>query len=175
MANKRPAVKLKRFQRLLLSNPTLSPTEVAFQVYDCKDRLVARNIASQNLAKLGITLNDLMNLMGLSDEQDVKDLERLRKAQRIQSCDVYVDKDENGKYVVNENSNDFIEVDDNHTQLRALELTFKLKKKLNGNSIHIDQSQHQHFTLEILSDDTDKNKSPFSLEAESRLGSLKTT
>ena len=43
------------------------------------------------------------------------------------------------------------------------------------NGVHIDNSQHQHFTLEILSDDTDKNKSPFSLEAESRLGSLKTT
>ena len=168
-------IKLKKFQRLLLSNPALSPTEVADRIYDCKDRKVACVIASQNLTKLNITLDDLMARAGLSDEADIDDLKRLRKAQRIQSCDVYVDKDENGKYVINENSNEFIEVDDNHIQLRALELTFKLKKKLNGNSIHIDQSQHQHFTLEILSDDTDKNKSPFSLEAESRLGSLKTT
>ncbi|HEC63748.1 MAG TPA: hypothetical protein ENI23_00475 [bacterium] len=152
MANKRPAVKLKRFQKLLLSNPTLTPTEVAFQVYDCKNRNVATVIASQSLAKLNITMADLMNRMGLSDEEDMNDLKRLRKAQRIQSCDVYVDKDENGKYVVNENSNDFIEVDDSHIQLRALELTFKLKKKLNGDThINVNQNYVQIYRPESYS------------------------
>ena len=63
-------------------------------------------------------------------------------------------------------------------ELKLSSVTQALKEarvEIEGEKPLIDQSQHQHLTIEILSDDTDKNKSPFSLEAESRLGSLKTT
>ena len=124
-------IKLKRFQKLLLNNPHLSPTECAARIYNCKDRKSAGNIASENLEKLGITFKKLMIRMGLSDEQDVADLIRLRNAKKVQSCDLFV-KDENGKLTINKNSNDFIEVDDNATQLKALELTMKLKNRIGG-------------------------------------------
>ena len=80
--------------------------------------------------------------------------------------EVFTDNEEKARALLNkmfDNKHDF-------KWLMQLIATFEPK-----NGVHIDNSQHQHFTLEILSDDTDKNKSPFSLEAESRLGSLKTT
>lgn len=140
----RLTVKQRRFIKELTR--TLSPTEAAMRVYKCKNRLSARVIASQNLSKLNISMIELMNKMGLTLEEDMLDLKRLRKAQRIQACDIYVKKDENGNYKINENSNDFINVDDNHTQLRALELSLKLKRFLNGKDIIIDQSKHTHLT-----------------------------
>ena len=139
-------VKQRLFVRELIK--TLSPTEAAFRAYNCKDRLVARNIASENLAKLGIELEELMERMGLSLEKDMEDLKRLRDAQRFQVCDVYVQKDKDGKWKINENKNSFIEIDDNHTQLKALELTFKLKKKLQDKTV-IDKSKHTHYTTVV--------------------------
>ena len=74
-------------------------------------------------------MNDLMDKMGLTVEEDIEDLKRLRRAKRLHVCDIYI-KDDNGKLKINKNSNDFIEVDDNPTQLKALELTLKLKGHL---------------------------------------------
>ena len=129
----RPARKFQAFQKLLFSNLLLTPTECALQTYNCKDKNVATVIAGQNLRKLCLTHDDLMIRMGMSDEQDVADLIRLRKAKKVQSCNILVSKDADGNTVVNENSNDFIEVDDNHTQLKALELTCRLKGRLTQN------------------------------------------
>jgi len=123
-----------------------NPTEAAFQVYNCKNRDVASVISYQNFRKLQITMEDLMDKMGLDTEEDIKDLIRLRKAKRLQSCDVYVQKDENGEYKINENSNDFMEVDDNNAQLKALELTCKLKGRLKERNINIDNSKETHIT-----------------------------
>lgn len=130
----RIAVKLELFKKELLGSLDkgifITPTEAAMRVYDCKNRLVAAVIASQNLIKLNISMADLLNRMGITDEEDVNDLKRLRKAQKLQSCNVFVKKDKDGKYTINENSNDFIEVDDGNIQIKALELTCKLKGNL---------------------------------------------
>jgi phage terminase small subunit len=136
---------------------TFSPTEAAMRAYNCKDRLSARVIASQNLSKLNISLIDLMEKAGLGTEEDLADLTRLSKAKRIQACDVYV-QNENGQFKINENSNDFIEVDDNQVQLKALELRLKLKGKLSTVPI-IDQSKH--YTKVVYEwDDGKKGKNP---------------
>jgi hypothetical protein len=124
------------FKKLFFSDPTLSPTEVALRTYNCTTKGSASAIASQNLAKLKITHADLMARFGLSDEEDVRDLARLRKAKRLQSCDVYV-KEEDGEFKINENSNDFIEVDDNKVQLDALKLSLQLKGAL------VDKVKHE--------------------------------
>lgn len=101
-------LKQRRFRKELIK--TLSPTEAAMKVYDCKDKHSAAQIAYENLKKLDISLIELMEKMGLTDEEDTKDLMRLRKA-------VYVNK--NG-----------LEVADSTIQLKALELTYKLKGQL---------------------------------------------
>lgn len=127
----RVAVKLILFQKLLLRNPTTSPTEIAMRTYKCKNRLVAAVIACQNLIKLNISIAELMTRTpGMSDEDDLIHLERLKNAKKIQSCNVFVKKDKEGNYKINENSNDFVEVDDNKAQLGALNLSMKLKGHL---------------------------------------------
>ena len=134
-------------QRLFIKHliRTFSPTEAAMQSYDCKDRLSARNIASENLSKLGIDMNNLMEKTGLGLEEDVEDLKRLRKCKRPIACDIFI-RDENGELKVNKNSNDWVEVDDNPSQLKALEITLKLKGHLKDKLI--DQSHHH--TLQIV-------------------------
>lgn len=125
--------KQRIFQKELIN--TLSPTEAAMRAYDCKDRKSASQIAYENLRKLDISMAELMSQMGLTDEEDIKDLIRLRKCKKLHVCDIYV-KDDNGKLKINRNSNDFIEVDDNPTQLKALELTAKLKGNIEDKTKH---------------------------------------
>lgn len=64
---------------------------------------------------------------GLTDKALSKPIRRGLEAKKIQSCNVYVKKDKDGKYKINENSDDFIEVEDMPVQLRAAELGFKLR------------------------------------------------
>jgi phage terminase small subunit len=125
-------IKQRRFLKALIR--TFSPTEAAMQTYNCKDRLVARVIASQLLTKLNINWQELLNKMGLDDAQDVTDLIRLRSAKRAINASIYVDKD--GKIVQDYESSGAIEVDDNQTQLKALELTLKLKGYLKDKLEH---------------------------------------
>ncbi|MFH1281803.1 MAG: terminase small subunit [Candidatus Omnitrophota bacterium] len=129
--NKPTTPKQRMFLRELIK--TFSPTEAAWRVYRCKDRMSARNIGSENLVKLGITLTELMDKGGLDINQDFEDLKRLRQAKKPVACDVMI-HDDNGKLTVNKNSNDWIEVDDNQTQLKALELSLKLKGVLKENT-----------------------------------------
>jgi hypothetical protein len=160
----RPAKKFKAFQKLLFNNLLLTPTECALQIYDCKDKKVAAVIASQNLTKLNLTHTDIMERMGLSDEEDVADLIRLRKAKKVQSCNILVSKDADGNTVVNENSNDFIEVDDNHVQLKALELTCRLKGKLNNDKSVVNNNQvNLIFTTEEKIDRASRIKEIFAI------------
>lgn len=120
-------LKQRKFRKELLK--TLSPTEAAMRAYNCKDRDSASQIAYENLRKLEISMPELMNRMGLTDEEDIKDLIRLRKAVKQISCNVFIKKDGEMKGA-NGKTLDFIEVDDNLTQLKALELTCKLKGHL---------------------------------------------
>ena len=119
---------------------TLSPTEAAMRVYDCKDRHSAANIASENLVKLGFTMTELMESMGLGLEEDISDLKRLRKAQKVVGYLNQYKKDKDGKIEKIEPdevvSNEFIYVDDNPVQLKALELSAKIKGNLKDKTEH---------------------------------------
>jgi hypothetical protein len=89
------------------------------------------------------TMAEQFDAVGLTDTRIAEEItNHALGAVKIQSADVYV-QNENGRWVVNENSNDFIEVDDNQTRLRALELASKMKKHLveskNGNGNGGDQ------------------------------------
>ncbi len=119
---------------------TLSPTEAAMRAYDCKDRLVARVIASQNLSKLNISMTELMDKMGLGLEEDIADMKRLRKGQKVVGYLNQYKKDKDGKIEKIEPdeivSNEFVYVDDNPVQLKALELSLKLKGYLKDKQEH---------------------------------------
>jgi len=134
---------------------TFNPTEAAMKAYDCKNKNVAAVIASQNLKKLNISFADLMERMGLTDEEDIKDLMRMRKATKQISCNIYIKK--NGEMKgADGNSLDFIEVDDNQIQLKALELTMKLKGHLRDKVEH-DVTFTMNKFMQVIYDDRNGN------------------
>lgn len=136
--SQRSCPKFAHFKKLLLTNLKITPTEAAMQSYNCKDREVARVIGSQNLRKLNITMPELMERMGLSDEKDFEDLKKLRDAKTTKFFQ------HEGKITDQEN------VEDNTTQLKALELTAKLKGKLNGKIEVTGEVSHKHFIAEAI-------------------------
>jgi hypothetical protein len=75
---------------------------------------------------------------GLTEERLLEKHVQLLDAKRIQACDVYV-KNANGRWVVNKNSNDFIEVDDFNVQLGALKLAYDINGKLKQKVKHSDE------------------------------------
>lgn len=100
-----------------------SPTDAAVLAFNTSTRLSASVRASQTLKKFSINLPQLMEHMGLTDEKDVQDLLRLRKAKKTTFFPHYK-KDENGKEV---RVMEIRKTDDNTVQTRVLELTMKLK------------------------------------------------
>lgn len=93
----------------------------------------AKQIASENFTKPYIrrSIQEELDRIGITDAFLAKYLKKKLTAKKLQDCDVFI-KNENGKYKINKNSNDFIEVDDNTNQLRACENILKLKKHLNN-------------------------------------------
>lgn len=130
--------KFEKFKKLIMSNPCITPTEAAMQSYNCKDRKVAGVIGSQNLVKLKITMPELLERMGLTDEEDAKDLKKLREAKTT-------------KFFQHEGSIvDREDVEDNQTRLKALELTAKLKGRLVGKVEVTGEVSHKHFIAEAI-------------------------
>lgn len=120
--NKPTTVKQRKFLRQFIR--TGCATEAAMRSFDCKDRKVARVVGSNLLTKLNIQFVELMEKMGLDDEQDVNDLLRLRKAKVTKHFT------HEGKVI------DEREYEDNQTQLKALEVTLKLKGHLRNRVEH---------------------------------------
>ena len=74
---------------------------------------------------------DEFNRAGATDRTMVQKLTELAlSAKKIQSCTLLVQKDSDGKLKINESSDDFIEVPDNHLRKETWELIAKLKKQL---------------------------------------------
>jgi len=122
----RIARKFKKFIKIYINRPDLTPSAIAKMVYNCSTNDSARAIANENLRKLSIGREEILARYGLTDEEDASDLARLRKAKRIQNVNILLKKTPDGKLQV-QDTDDFIEVDDNNAQLKALELTYKVK------------------------------------------------
>lgn len=139
-------LKAKRLTKLYTEN-NFNQVEVA------KKERVTKQAINQRLQKAPVkkTLLETLEHIGLTTEEDAKDLRRLRKAQRPIACDVFI-RDKNGKLVVTKNENDWIDVDDNPSQLKALEMTLKLKGNLSDKPI-IDNSTHLTNTVFVLPDE----------------------
>ena len=78
---------------------------------------------------------------GLTETYQASELYKLTQATKPQVCDIYVQKDKNSKWKINENMNQFIETKDNTVCLRALEHLSHLKNQIKGTPL-IDQSIH---------------------------------
>ncbi len=91
-----------------------------------------RESAMDNLANpiIVAAIEELKKKNGLTDDLLLQKHLQLINAKRTQACNIYVYKDENGKWVVNEEKNEFIEVDDNYVQLGALKLAYEINGKL---------------------------------------------
>lgn len=115
-----------------------SPTEAAMRAYDCKHRQVASVIAHENLRKLNISMSTLLDIVGLDAEQDAKDLARLRKA-KSKKFFAY-----EGEILASQ------AVDDYPTQIKALELTAKIKGLLKEETKEKDESATISFITNII-------------------------
>lgn len=118
LTNKKKRVSLKQRKWVRALIRTGNPTEASRQAYDVKDNATASRIAYENVRKLNWSFVELMETMGITDESDVNLLEQLRDAKK----QIVIDKS-------------LVDVRDNDTRLRALELTMKLKGRMreNGN------------------------------------------
>lgn len=129
----RLARKLNKFKKMLLKNPTMSPTDIAMKVYNCKNRNSAGSIANEMCKKLAIDLRELFDRAGLNNEFDISYLTDKLKAKKVISCNVVAPDGEDMKDA-DSMTKDFVEVDDNQTQLKAFELLQKLKGRLFNNN-----------------------------------------
>ncbi len=73
---------------------------------------------------------EALEQQGFTDKFISEYIEKALKATRFQSCDVYVDKDEDGNYKLNENSNDFMEVEDWNARHKFMATLLTLQGKL---------------------------------------------
>jgi len=152
--------------RLKAKNITKAYSRVGFsQVKLAKIKGVTRQTINRTLQKAPVqkTLLEEINKIGLTDKEDAKDLKRLRKAQRPIACDVFI-RNDRGKLVVVKNENDWIDVDDNQAQLKALEMTLKLKGHLKENGTKIEVGINIKLTPEERNARIDRVKQLISID-----------
>ena len=113
----------KRFFRELIECG--NPTEAAARAWPNSKRSSARHYACSTLKKHKIKMTELMDQMGLDLEEDIKDLIRLRKAKETKFFA------HEGKVI------EQVDVEDNGTQLKALELTCKIKGHLKERVVEV--------------------------------------
>jgi len=80
-----------------------------------------------------MVFRELLDNNDLTHQRVADKINKLLDAKKIQTCDVYVKQDRNGKWKVNRNSNDFIEVDDNQAQQKALDTLIKVQRIIENN------------------------------------------
>lgn len=117
---------LKQAKWLEVFIQTGNATEAAMQAYNCKDRMSARNMGSENMAKLGIS--ELMDNMGLTDHKLISKLSEGLEATKVISANV-IAKNGEGMADANSMTKDFIDVPDMPTQHKFLDTALKLKGK----------------------------------------------
>ena len=99
---------------------TGNATQSAMKVYRCKNLNTASTIGSQNLTKLNIPLSKLMDSMGLSKGKLINKINDKLESKKIHGT-----------------SDDFIEVDDNPSQLKAVEIAGKWLGVDKGSTVNV--------------------------------------
>ena len=95
------------------------------------------------------TKGDILNCLeqaGLTEVYQAKELYKLTHANKVISCNIFVDKDGEMKKADGK-SLDFVEVDDPSIRLRTWEHIANIKGQLKNQTV-IDQSKHTHYQFE---------------------------
>ena len=83
--------KFEMFKKILFNNPGITPTQAVIDAgYRVKNRYNASAIASVNLRKLKISMPEVLERVGLTDEQDALDLKALRDADKTDEADHHI-------------------------------------------------------------------------------------
>jgi hypothetical protein len=89
-------------------------------------------VANQGRRVFGkLKVFDVLAAAGVTQVRVAKKFDKLLEAKKIQHCNIYIKKDEDGNDVV-QRSDDFIEVDDNAVQLEASKFCAKMLGMDNG-------------------------------------------
>lgn len=82
-------------------------------------------------------ISDALERAGLTDAVMTSELARIALGStKLHSCDIYIQKQADGTYKINENSNDLIELSDDQVRIKAIELASKLKGLLKDKVEH---------------------------------------
>lgn len=113
----------------------------------------------ENLQKPTVleAIQKLQEKEGITDEYLIRELKQLLEAKKLHVCNIYI-KDKKGNLQVNRNSKGFIEVDDNQTQFKALELLLKLKGKLKDHVRHSGEINTDERRIVIISPSGNERK-----------------
>lgn len=90
------------------------------------------------------------------------------KATKIQSCDVFVQQDVDGKLKANSNSNDFVEVPDWASRHKYFHSICEITKRLDQAPL-IDLSEHTHVTLVLQEEDDSGDRKEVYSDQETKL------
>lgn len=128
--------KYVQFKKYLFDHPELTPTQCARNVLGIKDtkNKYPATWAARCMKILGITHQDIFDRIGLTDEQDVLDLLRMRKATRTV-------RNAFGQPVDYEENFDI--------QYKALELTLKIKKALGNQDANTNPNSQNNIQIII--------------------------
>lgn len=75
----------------------------------------------------------LIDECGLSDVSLIGKIKEGLNATKLQSCNLVFKKDEDGKFIAEQNANDFVEIEDYNARHKYLETALKLKRRLGIN------------------------------------------
>lgn len=125
---------------------------------------VACRIEARSSVK--VSLADAFEQAGFTDKALVTHILAGMKAMKIQSCDIYVTQEKDGKMKFND-SKDFIEVEDWNARHKYAELFCELTKKISNQPV-IDQSQHSHLTF-VLEKEEHGPEDRISVDKETKL------
>ena len=91
----------------------------------------ARDHSERFEKSISVGMQNALEQAGLTDQVMSTQIANIALgAKKVRSCDIYVKEKDDGTYEVVEDKNEFIEVDDMPTRLKALELAGKFKGNL---------------------------------------------
>lgn len=125
--------KLALFRNNLFAHPEWSFAECAMPVWNCKDKASARALGHWAKKKLGISIVEIMERAGMSEEDDVNKLKNLTEGTTLIEIGSATHK-KSGKRI---HRKYFKSVPDNSTRLQAIDRSLKIKgviKNANPNS-----------------------------------------
>ena len=111
----------------------MNPLHAAIAAGYSKNYAKAKSYRIERLVEVGI--RDELEKAGLTAKVQAQALAELTQAKKNQYCDIYIQKDETGKWKINHNMSQFVEVEDNVVRLNAWKHVAELKKQSSSDNV----------------------------------------